>query len=644
MRNPSRSSGWLYSLCALFVAVIFSLVFTCPQAALSRKKEPVKKDDVIDALISVNIKGTVEENRRQKMITLTITATGKIRNESKAIGLDQYLPEGMNATYNYTYRETDLDPPRGCPALALEEQGSGSVKVESVKAGPSDNTGAFLLQVFKGPVGKTNMLQFTKRAGPDTITHLSKEASSENYTFMLAPVNMKITKKVRKKCPEYEYDKQDNKRVFALRVPFVELKQGKMSGSYSWNSKKVPYKNLGMQVTNVLGNITYEPKKEPGDVQYQVNWVFGKVKPEVQIFQITDEDKEPRNITNIAEPKNILVGQKVKLEAKVIPAADQGQEGTWEIHKDHVIKAFKATAQKGEVILFEDKDKKSQRVEFFFISGTPSGVEEKISYTATVGGEKIEGKTRFKVFKPDARVEDKNWQKKATIGEWKYFDQYGNVTSVTPCRLTLGDQGKLPKGYATDPKETKVAAGIYFNYTVTLPGPFSGQAHQLEYINLVKEKVVQCKDTGVYNMVYRYCTNKDDQWYCDKTYPYANLIGEGELVFNDSPGTDLGDQTKTITEHRQFQTFLMFRPSKDNDDDKSVWLPLKFVTWEYKTAAERVRPGQSSTKADPKDFKLTAYQPPNPIEQDWTGSPKEYPQWRDNISNGPEDVPCGMCK
>ena len=222
-------------------------------------------------------------------------------------------------------------------------------------------------------------------------------------------------------------------------------------------------------------------------------------------------------------------GQKVKLEAKVIPAADQGQEGTWEIPKDRVIKAFKATAQKGEVILFEDKDKKSQRVEFFFISGTPSGVEEKISYTATVGGEKIEGKTRFKVFKPVARVEDKNWQKKATIGEWKYFDQYGNVTSVTPCRLTLGDQGKLPKGYATDPKETKVAAGIYFNYTVTLPGPFSDQAHQLEYINLVKEKVVQCKDTGVYNMVYRYCTNKDDQWYCDKTYPYANLIGEGEL-------------------------------------------------------------------------------------------------------------------
>ncbi len=64
--------------------------------------------------------------------------------------------------------------------------------------------------------------------------------------------------------------------MFALRVPFVELKEGKMSGSYSWNSKKVPYKNLGMEVTNVQGNITYKPRKEPGDVEYKVNWVFGK--------------------------------------------------------------------------------------------------------------------------------------------------------------------------------------------------------------------------------------------------------------------------------------------------------------------------------------------------------------------------------
>ena len=640
MRNPSCFLGKLVTLCIFFLAVMAVDVLFCPQAALSRKKEPVKKDEVIDALITASIKGTAVENRRQKMLTLTISETGKIRNESKAMGLDQYLPEGMNANYNYTYREMDLDPPQGCLPLALEEQGSGSVKVESFKAGAPDNTGVFLLQVFKGPLGKTNMLQFTKRAGPETIAHLSKEPSSDNYTFMLAPVPMKITKKVRKKCSQYENDDKDTKRVFALRIPFSEITQGGMSGSHSWNTKKVPYKNLGMEVTNVRGNRTYEPKKEFGEVQYQVNWTFGKVKPEVQIYYITDAKPEPQDITNIKDPKNILVGQKVKLEARVIPGADQEQEGTWDFPKDRVIKAFKANNQKGEVILFEDKDKKNRRVEFFFISGTPSGVEEKISYTVTVRGEKIEGKTKFKVFKPVAKVQDKNWQMNATIGEWKYFDQNGNVTSVAPCRVTLGDQGKLPKGYATEPKQAKVAAGIYFEYAVTLPGPFSDQAHQLEYINLVKEKVVQCIDTQVYNIIDRRCTDNDDQWYSDKNYPYANLIGEGKLVFNDSPGSDLGPRTKSITEHRQYQTFLMFRPSKDNDDDKSVWVPLKLMNWEYKTAAEQIQSGQSSYC---NNFKVTQHPQLNPIEHDWASTPKEYPQWRDNITNRPEDTPCGTC-
>ena len=55
MRYPFRSLGWSASLCALLVAVILSIVLVCPQAAFSRKKEPVKKDDVIDALISVNM-------------------------------------------------------------------------------------------------------------------------------------------------------------------------------------------------------------------------------------------------------------------------------------------------------------------------------------------------------------------------------------------------------------------------------------------------------------------------------------------------------------------------------------------------------------------------------------------------------------
>jgi len=586
------------------VVVILSIVLTCPQAVFGRKKEPVKKDDVIDALISVTIKGAVEENRRQKMLSLTITATGKIKNESKTIGFNQYLPEGMNATYNYTYRETDLNPPQGCPPLALEEKGSGSVKVVSALSGPSDTTGAFLLQAFTGPVGKTNMLQFTKRAGADTITHLSKEPVSDNYTFMLAPVNMKITKKVLKKCPQYEYDDKDNKRVFALRVPFVELKQGKMSGSYSWHAKKVPYKNLGMQVTNVLGNITYEPKKEPGDVQYQVNWVFGKIKPEVQIYYITDADIEPRDITNITEPKNILVGKKVKLEAKVIPGADPGQEGTWNIPKDRVIKRFKDTPEKGEVIPFGDQDSKTKQVEFFFVDGSRSGKDEKISYTTTVDGKKIEGKTTFKVWEPAVKIKT-NASTSVKIGYWQ---QEGNT------RLYLGDLS------AGEP-------GMYIKSTITMPKPFSDTDHFLEYIQLIKEDITELTGGG------RSCyTGSDGKWMLDTTYPYNGLVAKGEITMNDSPGQQLGQFTKEMNPSEEFKTFLMFRPMPW--DENSTWVPMMLVEWRWKASAVRVKDfDRTSPKVQPDEFKLVKPETPNPVTTDWKGPPSDYPQWDQNIKD-----------
>jgi len=605
MKYPSHSSGWLYSLCVLFVVVILSLVFTCPQAAFGRKKEPVKKDDVIDALISVNIKGTYEDNRRQHVGSLTIIATGKIKNESKAIGLNQYVPEGMNATYHYEYREIDLDPPKGCPPLALEEQGSGSVNVVSYKAGASATTGGFLLQVFTGPIGKTNMLQFTKRAGPDTITHLSKEPVSDNYMFLFAPVTMKITKKVRRKCPQYEYDEQDNKRVFALRVPFAELKQEKMSGSYSWQSKKFPYKNLGMEVTNLQGNITYKPKKEPGDVQYQVNWVFGKVKPEVQIYQITDADKEPRDITNITEPKNILVGQKVKLEAKVIPAADPGQEGAWNIPEKRVIKGFQATREKGEVFLF--KDNKAKRVEFFFIDGDPSGRDEKISYTATVDGKKIEGKTTFKVWEPEANVQPIP-SPKVTIG---YMNKAG--------------QTWLYLGILSDYVKPAGIPGIEIKSKITMPRPFSDTDHFLEYIQLIKEDITVLTNDG-----YSDYTGSDGKWMLDSTYPYNGLVAKEKIDMNDTPGQQLGQSVKEMNTAEEFKTYLMFRPTPH--DENSTWVPLKLVEWKWKASAVRVKDwDRNSYNVQPDEFKLFKPETPKPVKTNWEGPPSNYPQWDENI-------------
>ncbi len=564
MRNPCRSSDWLGSLGALFVAVILSLVLTCPQAAFGRKAKPAKKDDIIDARINVSIKGTVEENRRQKTVSLTITATGKIKNESQTIGFNQYLPEGMNATYNYEYKETDLDPPQGCPPLALEEKGSGSVKVESVKSGASDNTGAFLLQVFTGLAGRTNMLQFTKKAGPDTMMNLSKEPVSDNYTFMFAPVNMKITKKVRKKCPQFEYDDKDNKRVFALRVPFVELKQEKMSGSYSWNSKKVPYKKLGMEVTNVRGNITYDPKKEPGDVQYQVNWTFGKVK-EIEILRWVEKPKKDwKHITNKEE--KVMVGEKIWLKAVVQPGEKPAPKGSWDIGEigpgGNVIKKYKADMKKGEVIYLDPgKDLKESEISFYIFKGE----EMKVSYKTDEGS----GETALIINKP-AYTLDINASPGSTLKDVAK----GAKLNPKQCWVTSAYTDKAKNiGLQYD--------GITF--TCNLGEQDSGEIQWVQIIE--KESTKQKYGNGGWLP----SSIKEALDIC-YPYQYGSKAMDAPAIFVPQPqpsNTPPNDLLVFLSKTQTNRMYLMFKPKLK----ESEWVPLKLIPWEWTGALQLTATG-----------------------------------------------------
>jgi hypothetical protein len=334
-----------------------------------------------------------------------------------------------------------------------------------------------------------------------------------------------------------------------------------------------------------------------------VNWVFGKVKPEIQIYYITDADIEPRDITNIIEPKNILVGKKVKLEARVIPAADPGQEGTWNIPTNSVIKRFKDTPEKGEVIVFEDKDKKAKHVEFFFVDGDPSGKEEKISYTATVGGKKIEGKTTFKVWEPAVQMDV---QASPAVSIDVLTDKKKGTTS---CRLYLG---KVGQGIS----------GIKINSKVRLPDQFSDQGHFLEYIQLIKEDILEYHDANYWH----YGSN---DWLLDTHYPYLGLVAEGEIEMDDLPGSDLGKLHKELHQYQTFQTFLMFRPKPH--DENSTWVPLKLVEWDWSGSAIRTKDYSLDKPVQPSDFSLVGPRPASPKKKDWK-PPDAYPQWTENVT------------
>jgi hypothetical protein len=268
-----------------------------------------------------------------------------------------------------------------------------------------------------------------------------------------------------------------------------------------------------------------------------------------------------------------------------------------------VIKGFQATPEKGEVLPF--KDNKGQRVEFFFIDGDPSGRDEKISYTASVDGSKIEGKTTFKVWEPSVQMKI---QASPAVSIDILTDK---AKGTTACRLYLG---KVGQGIS----------GIKIKSTVRLPDPFSGQGHSLEYIQLIKEDILEYHDADHWHY-------GSDKWLLDTHYPYLGLVAEDEIEMDDLPGSDLGKLHKELHQYQQFQTFLMFRPKPQ--DANSVWVPLKLVEWDWSASAIRNKDYSLDKPVQPSDFNLVGPRPASPSQSNWAGPPEAYPQWTENVTD-----------
>jgi hypothetical protein len=246
-------------------------------------------------------------------------------------------------------------------------------------------------------------------------------------------------------------------------------------------------------------------------------------------------------------------------------------------------------------------------VEFFFIDGSPSGRDEKISYTATVDGKKIEGKTTFKVWEPEANVQPIP-SPKVTIG---YMNKAG--------------QTWLYLGILSDYVKPAGIPGIEIKSKITMPRPFSDTDHFLEYIQLIKEDITVLTNDG-----YSDYTGSDGKWMLDSTYPYNGLVAKEKIDMNDTPGQQLGQSVKEMNTAEEFKTYLMFRPTPH--DENSTWVPLKLVEWKWKASAVRVKDwDRNSYNVQPDEFKLVKPETPKPVKTNWEGPPSNYPQWDENI-------------
>ena len=374
-----------------------------------------------------------------------------------------------------------------------------------------------------------------------------------------------------------------------------------MSGSRTWTSHWSPGRPTFTIGISDLGTPYKEkpykpPAEDPGNVTYSVEWCIDKA-PAIEIFRETEPDVFVP-ITNTSS--EAIVGEKIKLKAVVLPY-DESSKGVWEI-PESVISNFVADAKRGEVKLLKEEQKRNPVIEFFFTDGEFSkGKPFEITYTTE--DKKLQGKTTFKVFKPEAIIKEKTPSKEITVGPFEN----------SSCRVYLG------KLRVINPPEGK--PGMLISHEIKMPTQFSNQPHLLWYVQRIKEEELEYNNADCFKK-----TNKE--WCLDTHYPYGKMIPTSyKVTMNDSPGVDLWSATNEVHVKDQFETYLMFIPSGSPEDKKCVWVPLKVVEWGWGAAVKRTVDWDENPPCDDKTFTFLPGYYTNPTEKDC----KKHPEWSCNV-------------
>jgi hypothetical protein len=319
-----------------------------------------------------------------------------------------------------------------------------------------------------------------------------------------------------------------------------------------------------MKVTDVRGNITYDPKKEPGDVQYQVNWVFGKVK-EIEILREVKKPKEDwKHITNKQE--QVMVGEKITLKAVIQPGEKPAPKGSWNIGETgpggNVIKKYKADMKKGEVIYIDpDKDLKKSEISFYLFKGE----EMKVRYEADEGS----AETTLVINKP-AYTLDIDASPGSTLKE-------------------------VTKGAKLDPKQCWVTSayadkakhlGLQYDgirFTCNLGDQNSGEIQWVQIIE--KESTKQKYGNGGW-----FPSGIEEALDICYPYQYGNKAMDAPAIFVPPPqpkNTPSNDSLVFVSKTQTNRMYLMFRPKQK----ESEWIPLKVIPWEWTGALQLTATG-----------------------------------------------------
>jgi len=563
-RLPGTGTLFFSVLCFILVAIISI-------AATAYADEP---EETLPVNISVDIHWEIDEGPNIRKGHFRMNAKSTLNLDRSGSGLDhkpkltpltlKYRGKSFTGSCHFEETLTQKDPqPHHCPPLL--ESYSGSRGFSYSPPEEYDSINLFLRRfgiaknLIKSGVSGVGAQQF--------LAQLQSQMSipPSYYEFVAGGVSGRHTipgKKRKMENGECRYEKAETKvfmSVIGLRFPIPE--DGPMEGKQTWRAKlDGPPRNFSIKLsqTGVGKEKPFRPESVAtgGNATYSISWNFKEVSPELRIF-VKKEDGW-KDITG-ESAEDICVGQKVSLKYEVYPGgADSVSSVEWQIPgmPDLVIKDWEGNEEGSKKTPFTDGDCHDQTVKFAWIDGSFEGQEQKITCTARVKEKTLTADTTFKVYKPKADVD---------------------ITVANHVGFGWGDGCEMIPG----------SPSIELESRVTMPEPFKNKRFCLFYIQLV-----ECDAWGLQRYAFPYYEWLNDvhKQMLDGAFPYNSFhcdVSPSSFFMKDTPGFPLSAMASAYA-HMQFLTYLMLMPPYPESDVGVVAVPLKWLKWQWKGAAQEI--------------------------------------------------------
>ncbi len=521
---------------ALVCFVIILLLI--PASTLAAEDQQPPNTMPIQATVSVEWDVENDSTRNEGSMSLHMQGTVRLAPEVSVMDpaappgtIITYSAEGVGVTFSYEEKVFQEDPPRGCPALLAEYQGTGNFTLKKINTAMTSG-----LNIRKmGSLVPQAMLQF---APPE-----AKEMMIDYYDFLALAEKQTVSGRRRgwNDCIYKAVSKEVNAAQLAIRFRITD--DGKMTGSRKWtvdgNSGDPSFHIRVSDLPQRIERRPLVPEPDGEGISYAVNWTFGEVDPYVQV-----QRKEGGQWVPITEePVKVKVGEKLELRGTVMPEDKDTGRGTWTV-PGRPVQDFIVEGNSGYADWLEDSELDTQEIQFHWWDGE-DGLEVKYVTTSS-DGKQLTGSAAFDIKEPDTVLRAYLDHGQFQVIEVKYTDPDGTPHQGT--ELVLGAGNGETIRFCHDP----------------LPGGF--QPGSTQFVQQVRTtgRATKHKDA-----LAGPCMQIENEG-LDGSYPYA----PGPET-RDSPGVPVSMYDLSISVSHEFTTQLMYKP----DIDGAIFVPLSEMDW-----------------------------------------------------------------